>query len=128
MAKVPPPAAAVMVGVPPQLLTTLGTAAITTPAVSTSLKLRPVRAGESAGLVTVKVRVEVCPTPMVDGANALSSDGSDCTVSELAATLLVMRTGQAVLALVLVYEPPGALPMTSTLAWHEPPAAFVAAP
>src|SRR5258706_109360 len=128
MAKVPPPAAAVMVGVPPQLLTTLGTAAITTPAVSTSLKLRPVRAGESAGLVTVKVRVEVCPTPMVDGANALSSDGSDCTVSELAVTLLVMRTGEAMLALVLVYGPPGVLLMTSTLTWHEATAAFIAAP
>src|SRR5450432_4476263 len=73
MVKVAVPATAVMVGAPPQLFTTLGTAAITTPAGSASLKVSAVRAGEPAGLVTVKVRVEDCPTPMVAGANALVS-------------------------------------------------------
>src|SRR5476649_2912472 len=76
MVKVPVPATAVMVGAPPQLFTTFGTAAITTPPGSASLKVSAVRAGEPTGLVTVNVRVEVCPTPMVAGANTLVSDGT----------------------------------------------------
>src|SRR5258706_15216802 len=128
MAKVLPPAAAVMVGAPPQLLTTFGVAAITTPAVKASLKVSPVRAADSAGLITVKVRVEVLPTSMVDGANALSSDGRLCTVSELAVTLLGIRAGEAMLALVLVYGPPTTLEVTSTRTWHEATALVIAAP
>src|SRR5476649_596429 len=80
MVKVPVPAVAVMAGAPPQLFTTFGTAAITTPAGNASLKVSDVRAGDPAGFATVKVRVEVCPTPMVEGANALVSAGWLCTV------------------------------------------------
>src|SRR5260221_12578642 len=127
MVKVLPPAAAVMTGAPPQLLTTFGVAAITRPAVSTSLKVRLVRAGEPAGLVRVKVRVELCPTPMVAGAKALSSDGSDCTVSELAVTLLVTRAAETMLALELVYGPPTVLEVTSTAIAHEACALFIGA-
>ncbi len=43
MVKVPVPAAAVMVGAAPQLFTTFGVAAISTPPGSASLKVRPVR-------------------------------------------------------------------------------------
>ena len=75
MVKVPVPAAAVMVGAPPQLFTTFGTAAITTPAGRLSLNVRPVRAGEPAGLVTVKVSVEVWPTPIVVGRERLGERG-----------------------------------------------------
>src|SRR5260221_655403 len=64
MAKVLPPAAAVMVGTPPQLLTTLGTAAITRFSINASLKVSSARARQPARLVMVKVRVEVCPTPI----------------------------------------------------------------
>src|SRR5258708_5101666 len=127
MAKVLPPAAAVMVGAPPQLLTTFGVAAIIRPAVNASLKVRPVLAGDPAGLVMVKLSVEGCPTPTVVGANALSSDGWLCTVSELAVTLLVMRAGEAMLALVLVYGPPTTLEVTSTRTWHEATVTFIAA-
>src|SRR5260221_1794549 len=80
MAKVLPPAAAVTVGAPPQLLTTFGVAAITRFAVSASLKVRLVRAGEPAGVVMVKGKVEVCPTPIRLVPKALLSDGNDCTV------------------------------------------------
>ena len=61
METVPVPAVATMVGVPPQPLTTFGTAAITTPAGSESLNVSALRAGDPAGLVTVKVSVEVWP-------------------------------------------------------------------
>src|ERR1700694_1908975 len=81
--KVKVPAVAVIVGAPPQLLTTFGTAAITTPAGSASLNVREVRAGEPAGFAIVKVRVEGWPRPMVAGANALISAGRLCTVSPL---------------------------------------------
>src|SRR5207244_11879213 len=90
MVKVPVPAVAVIVGVPPQLLTTLGVAAISTLAGSASLKVRPVLAGAPAGLVIVKVSVLVCPTPIVAGANALVSAGTACTVRPELVTLLVM--------------------------------------
>src|SRR5260221_6663032 len=128
MAKVLPPAAAVMVGAPPQLLTPFGVAAIIRPAVNASLKVRPVLAGDPAGLLMVKLSVEGCATPTVVGANALSSDGWLCTVSELAVTLLVMRAGEAMLALVLVYGPPTTLEVTSTRIWHEATALVIAAP
>ncbi len=101
MVKVLPPAAAVRVGAPPQLLTTFGVAAITRPAVKASLKVSPVRAGPPAGLVTVKVRVEVRPTPIVAGAKALPSEGFAWTVSPLVTTPLVTRAVPLMLALVL---------------------------
>src|SRR6202008_4237892 len=82
MVTVPFPAAAVMVGAPPQLFTTFGTAAITTPAGRLSLKVSEVRAGDPAGLVTVKVSVEVWPTPIVAAANALVNAGTVCTVRD----------------------------------------------
>src|SRR5258706_3531841 len=103
MVKVPVPAVAVIVGAPPQLLTTFGTAAITTPAGSASLNVSEVRAGDPAGLVTVKVSVDVCPTPMGAGANALVSDGTGCTVSDEGVTPLVMRAVAPMLAALLVY-------------------------
>src|SRR5258708_10431318 len=80
MVKVPVPAVAVMVGAPPQLFTTFGTAAITRLAGSESLKVRPVRAEEPAGLVMGKLSVEVCPPPMVAGAKALLSAGRPRTL------------------------------------------------
>src|SRR5258708_37362440 len=98
MVKVAVPAVAVTVGAPPQLLTTCGAAAMTTPAGSASLKVRLVRAGEPTGFVTVKVRVDVCPTPTVAGANALVSAGTGCTVSDEAVTLLVTRAVAPMLA------------------------------
>src|ERR1700694_3634731 len=116
---VPVPAVAVMVGAPPQLLTTFGTAAITTPAGSASLKVRLVRAGDPTGLVTEKVSVEVWPTPIVVGAKALVSAGTVCTVSPLEVTLLVMRAVAPMLAAVLLYGPPTTFDVTSTRTWHE---------
>src|SRR5258708_4065913 len=104
MAKVLPPAAAVTVGAPPQLLTTFGVAAITRFVVSASLKVRPVRAGEPAGLVMVKVRVEVCPTPIGLVPKALFNDGTGCTVRQLAVALLVRRAVDPMLAAPLVCE------------------------
>src|SRR5471032_2885582 len=101
MVKVPVPAVAVMVGAPPQLFTTLGTAAMTTPAGIASLKVRLVRAGAAAGLVIVKVSVDVCPTPIVAGANALVSAGWICTVSPLEVTELVTCAVPPMLAAVL---------------------------
>src|SRR5260221_14281222 len=91
------PATAVIVGAPPQPFTTFGTAETATPAGSASLKVRPLRAGEPAGLVTVNVSVELCPTPTVDGANALVSAGSDCTVRPELVTLLAMRASALML-------------------------------
>src|SRR5476649_1213595 len=102
MVKVAAPATAVMVGAPPQLFTTFGTAAITTPAGSASLKVRLVRAGDPTGFVTVKVRVEVWPTPTVVGANALVSAGTGCTESDEAVTLLVTRAVAPMLAALFV--------------------------
>src|SRR5450631_2815280 len=102
MVKVPVPATAMTVGVPPQLFTTFGTAAITTPASSVSVKVRLVRAGAPAGFATEKVSVEVCPTPIVAGANALVSDGTDCTLSPEEVTALVIRARALMLAAVLL--------------------------
>src|SRR5438552_18393502 len=94
-----------MVGAPPQLLTTLGDAAMTTPAGNVSVKVSPVRAGEAAGLVTVKVSVALCPTPRVATLNAFVRDGSACTVRVEFVTLLVMRAVAPMLAAALVYAP-----------------------
>src|ERR1700760_4218094 len=102
-----------MVGAPPQLFTTFGTAAMTTPAGRLSVNVRPVRAGDPAGLVTVKVSVEVWPTPAVEGANALVSAGWFCTVSEVPATLLVTCAVAEMLAAVLLYGPPATFEVTS---------------
>src|SRR5712671_169146 len=103
MVKVPVPAVAVIVGAPPQLFTTLGTAASTTPAGSVSVNVRPERTGEPAGLVTVKVSVDVRPTPIVAGAKALVSAGWFWTVSPELVTLLVMRAVAPMFAAVLLY-------------------------
>src|SRR5260221_8998079 len=108
-----------MVVAPPQELTTFGVAAITRFVVSASLKVRPVRAGEPAGLVMVKVSVETCPTPIGFVPKALVNDRSDCTVSELAVALLVTRAAEAMLPLALVYRPPTPLEVTSTVIVHK---------
>src|SRR5450631_1569041 len=128
MVNVAVPAVAVTVGAPPQLLTTFGTAAITTPAGSASLKVRLARAGEPAGFVTVKVSVEVWPTPTVVGANALASDGTGCTVSDEGVTLLVTRAVPPMLAALFVYGPPTTPEVTSTVTTHEACAALIDAP
>src|SRR5207247_6118430 len=112
----------------PQLLTTLGTVAISTLAGSASLKVRLVRAGAPAGLVMVKVSVLACPTPTVDGAKALVSAGTACTVSPLEVTLLVMRAVAPMLAAVLLYGPPTTLEVTSTVITQDACAAFSVAP
>src|SRR5207247_11200754 len=126
--KVPVPATAVIVGVPPQLFTTFGVAAITRLAGSVSVKVRPVLAGEPAGLVMVKVSVEVCPTPMVAGAKAFVSAGRLCTVSPELVTLLVILAVAPMLALVLLYGPPTTLAVTSTVTTQEACAALIVAP
>ncbi len=102
MAKVLAPATAVTVGAPPQLLTTFGVGAITRPAVKASLKVRFVLAGEPAGFVTVKVRVEIWPTPIGLVPKALFSDGTPCTESVLGVTLLVILAVPPMLVLLLV--------------------------
>src|SRR5450631_1407695 len=89
IAKVPVPAVAVMAGAPPQLFTTFGTAAITTPAGSVSVKVSAVRAGAPAGLAMENVSVLVCPTPTVAGAKALVSAGSAWTARPELVTALV---------------------------------------
>src|SRR5450631_1740026 len=66
--KGPGPAPDVIAGAPPQLFTTFGTAAITTPAGSVSVKVSALRAGAPAGLAMPNVSVEVWPTPTVAGA------------------------------------------------------------
>ncbi len=135
MAKVLPPATAVMVGAPPQLLTTFGVGAITRPAVNASLKVRPERAGEPTGLGTVKVSVDACPTPIGLVPKALFSDGTLCTVRQLAVTLLVTRAAAPMLAAPLVCEAGVAaqllfsvLEVTSTVIAHEAWALFIVAP
>ncbi len=128
MVKVPVPAVAVTVGAPPQPFTTFGVAAITRLAGKVSLKVRLVRAGEPAGLVMVKVSVEVCPTPTVVGAKALVSAGTLCTVSPELVTLLVSRAVPPMLALVLLYGPPTTFDVTSTVTTHEACAALIVAP
>src|SRR5882672_4418253 len=128
MVKVLVPAVAVIVGAPPHVFTTFGVAAITRLAGNASLNVRAVRAGEPAGLVMVKVSVEVCPTPTIVGAKALVSAGSGCTVSPELVTLLVMCAVAPMLALALLYGPPTTLDVTSTVMTHEACAAFIVAP
>src|SRR5260221_871819 len=117
------------------LLTTFGLAAITRFVVSASLKVSAVLAGEPAGLVIVKVRVEVCPTPIGLVPNALLSDGSDCTVRQLAVALLVMCAVAPMLAAPLVCVAGVApqlllsvLEVTATVITHEAWALFIVAP
>ncbi len=117
--KAPVPAVAETVGVPPQLFTTFGVGAMTTPAGNPSLKVSAVRAGEPAGLVTVKVSVETWPTPIVAGAKALVSAGTPCTLTLDAVTALVMRAVPAMFAAALVYGPPTTLLTASTRTWQE---------
>src|SRR5438128_892181 len=128
IAKVPVPAVAVMVGAPPQLLTTLGVAAMSTFAGSASLKVRLARAGDPAGFVIVNASVAACPTPIVVGANALVSAGRLCTVMPLEVTLLVTRAVAPILAAVLLYGPPTTLEVTSTVIAQEACAKFIVAP
>ncbi len=135
MVKVPVPAVAVMVGAPPQLLTTFGVAAITRLAGNVSVKVSPVLAGEPAGLVMVKVSVEVCPTPTVVGAKALLSSGRLCTVRQLAVTPLVTRAVEPMLPAPLVCEAGVAAQLllvvfevTSTVTTHEACARLIDAP
>src|SRR5258708_2799986 len=128
MVKVPVPAVAVIVGAPPQLFTTFGVPAITTLAGSVSVKVSADLAGDPAGFVTVKVSVEVCPTPTVVGAKALVSAGRGCTVSPELVTLLVMCAVAPMFALVLLYGPPTTFEVTSTVMTHEACAAFIVAP
>src|SRR5258708_12938291 len=135
MARVLPPAAAVTVGAPPQLLTTFGVAAIARFVVSASLEVRPVRAGEPAGLVMVKVRVEVCPTPIGLVPKALFNDGTGCTVRQLAVALLVRRAVDPIVAAPSEHRACGAalltssvLEGTSTVATHEASAFLIVPP
>src|SRR5438034_5941830 len=125
MVKVPVPAVAVMVGAPPQLFTTFGVPAMTRLAGKVSVKVRLVRAGAPAGLVMVKVSVEVCPTPTVVGAKALVSAGIACTVRPEVVTLLATFWVALMLALVLLYGPPGVFEVTSTVMTHEACAALI---
>src|SRR5258706_393637 len=69
--KVPAPAAAVMVGAPPQLLTTFGVAAITRLAGNASLNVTPLRTGDPAAWVGVKVGAGVRPWVGVVGEKVL---------------------------------------------------------
>src|SRR5260221_369927 len=119
--------AAVTVGAPPQLSVTLGAAAITRPAGSVSLNVRPLRAGAPAGFAIVKLSVAACPTPIVTGANALVRDASGCTVRPLAVTALVTRASALMLPAAFVYGPPTTLDVTSTVTTHEATVAFIAA-
>ncbi len=128
IAKVPAPATAVTVGAPPQLFTTFGVAAITSPPGSASLKVSPVRAGELAGLAMVKVSVEAWPCPTVAGTKALVSTGWPCTVRLLEVTALVTRAVAVMFAAALVYGPPCTLEVTSTVITHEACAADIEAP
>ncbi len=128
MVKVPVPAVAVTVGAPPHAFTTFGTAAITTPAGSTSLNVRPVRAIDPFGLVMVKVSVEAWPTPIVAGPNAFVSAGTGRTVRPELVTPLAMPARPVMLAAVLLYGPPITLEVTSTVMTHEACAAASDAP
>src|SRR5258706_14663262 len=128
IAKVPVPATAVTVGVPPQPFTTFGVPAITRLAGNVSVKVSPVRAGEPAGFVIVKVSVDVCPTPTVVGAKALVSAGRLCTVRPELVTLLVIRAFSNILALVLLYGPPPPFEVTSSVTTHEACAVLIEAP
>src|SRR5258708_21497272 len=127
MVKVPVPAAAVMVGAPAQVFTTFGVAAITRLAGNASLNVTPLRAGDPAALVMVKVSVFTCPMRMVAGAKALVSVGVWTVIPELV-TLLVIRAVAPMLALVLLYGPPRTFEVTSTVITHEACAALIVAP
>src|SRR5438128_11207289 len=105
IAKVPVPAVAVMVGAPPQLLTTLGVAGRSTFAGSASLKVRLARAGDPAGFVIVNASVAACPTPIVVGANSLLSVGRPSRVTLFPYTPLFPSAVAPILAAVLLYGP-----------------------
>ena len=75
------PAPAFAVKVPPQVLPVFGMAATTTPEGKVSLTATPASArGLAAGLVMVKVSVEVPPARMVAGANPLVMVGAASTL------------------------------------------------
>src|SRR5258707_5810902 len=115
----PVPAAAVMVGAPPQLFTTFGAVAITRLAGKVWVKVRLVLAGAPAGLVMVKVSVEVCPTPTVVGAKALVSTGRDWNGRRLNFTLFEKPAVALSLPPELLYGPPTTFDVTSTVTTHE---------
>src|SRR5450432_1998952 len=93
---VPLAATAVTAPVPEgHVVVTFGAAATNTFAGSVSVKLMPDCAGLPAPLVSVKVRVEVPPTLMVVGANALLSEACT-TVSVWLVTPLVSPPPTAV--------------------------------
>src|SRR5260221_686247 len=126
---VPAPAAAVTTPVPDgHVVVTFGVAATSTLAGSVSVKLMPACDGLPAPLVSVKVSVEFCPTPTVDGANALVSAGSDCPVRPELVTLLAMRASALMLPAALLYGPPATLEVTSTRTWQDATALLSAAP
>src|SRR5258706_8576873 len=133
--KVPAPATAVMVGAPPQPFTTPGAAASTTPAGNVSVKVRLVRAGDPTGLVMVKVRTELWPTPTVVGANAWVSAGNGCRARQLEVTELVTRASAPRLPAALVWVAGDApqfvfvvVAVTSTVITHDACAALIDAP
>ncbi len=125
---VPAPAAAVIVGAPPQPFTTFGAAAMTRPAGSVSLNVRLLRAGAAAAFAIVKVSVATWPTPRLAGAKAFVSEARLCTVRPLAVTALVTRAVAPMFAAALVYGPPTTLDVTSTVTTHEACAALIVAP
>src|SRR5260221_225902 len=101
---VPLAAAAVTAPVPDgHVVVTFGTAAITTPAGRLSVKVRLVRAGLAAGLVMVKVSLDVRPSPTGRGSDVLVRAGNICTVRQLAVTLLVTRAIAPTLPALLVW-------------------------
>jgi len=84
------PEPAVAVNVPPQVLLVFGTLATTTPLGNVSLTATPVRATVlAAGLVMVRVRVDVPPTRMPVGPNALTMVGGATAVNAAEAVVPV---------------------------------------
>ena len=119
----PDPATAVIVP-PPQPPTTLGGVATTIPAGRVSVKPMPVSVAELlAGLVMVKVNVEVPPNGMLVGENALTIVGGPTTVN--IAVLLVPPgplSFELMLPVVLLFTPT-VVPVMFRLIVHDPPAA-----
>ena len=101
-----PPGVANGAPVPPQVVLTLGTAAIVTPAGKLSISGAVSVLGAAWGLVIVMVRVETPPALIELGAKALLIDGTtNCVISSVAvagARLLPLLVCSAPIGMMLI--------------------------
>src|SRR5215471_4514245 len=130
LATVPPvseivPDPALAVAVPPQVLLKPLGVATTRLAGKLSVNATPFSGSAlAAGLVMVKVSVELVFGAMLAGLNALAIEGGACTWTVACAVPPVPPSVDVTLPVVLTFEP-AVVPVTFTLNEHEPLAAMV---